>query len=292
MELHLAALRRIEVPGPGGRLIALGERVLDSIRGDDVEAVRAVWRAHKPGDKGGEVGANRLLARLRHMFNWAILRDLTDRTPFRKNGVNTIKLVRRAEAARTRRLGPGEEERLLAAANPKMRAILIAALETGCRIGELLSLQFKQINEERNVIILPAEKTKAGAARVVPMTALLRQVIASRRLDAAGQPFGPEDYVFGNSVGEPTKSFRTAWDNTRRRAGVTGLHIHDLRREAASRILESPGVALHDVASWMGHASVVTTAKYLATNATRQLETLRRFEDARNTRNAVEHGEA
>ena len=201
--------------------MALGERVLDSIRGDDVEAVRTCLAGAQTGDKGGEVGANRLLARLRHMFSWAILRDLVDASPFKKHGVTTIKLARGAEAPRTRRLNGDEEERLLAAASPKMRAIIIAALETGCRIGELLSLQFGQIDEARNVIILPAEKTKAGAARVVPMTARLQKVIAGRRFDPAGQPFGPEHYVFGNEVGERTKSIKTAWENTRRRAGVT-----------------------------------------------------------------------
>ena len=43
-------------------------------------------------------------------------------------------------------------------------------------------------------------------------------------------------------------------------------------------------MALHDVAAWLGHANVLTTTKYLATNAARQLQTLRRFEDAHNTR--------
>ncbi len=70
-----------------------------------------------------------------------------------------------------------------------------------------------------------------------------------------------------------------SWPTERRRnAGVEGVHFHDLRREFASRLLESPGVALHDVAQWVGHASVVTTTRYLATTGVRQREVLKRFE--------------
>ena len=87
--------------------------------------------------------------------------------------------------------------------------------------------------------------------------------------------------MFGNEVGEQVRSIRTAWENCRRRAKVKGLHFHDLRREFASRLLESPGVALHDVAQWVGHSSVVTTTRYLATTGVRQREVLRRFEGAR-----------
>jgi len=65
--------------------------------------------------------------------------------------------------------------------------------------------------------------------------------------------------VFGDEVGQRVKSVKTSWENTRRRANVQGLHFHDLRREFASRLLESPGVALRDVASWVGHRAVTST---------------------------------
>jgi integrase len=45
--------------------------------------------------------------------------------------------------------------------------------------------------------------------------------------------------VFGTETGEHRKNFRGAWDATCKAAGVEGLHFHDLRREFASRLLES-----------------------------------------------------
>jgi len=71
---HLRILRRAEVPGPGGRRVALADKRIDVITKADVESIRESRRRNpeRPGNKGGEVGINRLLARLRHVFSWAI----------------------------------------------------------------------------------------------------------------------------------------------------------------------------------------------------------------------------
>jgi hypothetical protein len=50
----------------------------------------------RPGDKGGEVGTNRLLARFRHVFSWAIKHGYIDRTPFKRAGQVVVELARRA----------------------------------------------------------------------------------------------------------------------------------------------------------------------------------------------------
>jgi integrase len=215
------------------------------------------------------------------MFNWAIAEGIIDRSPFKRHGVTVVKLNGAAEAPRVRRLEEGEEELLLKHANQHMQSIIIAALETGCRLGELLSMQWSQVKWRDGVIVLPAAKTKVNEARSIPMTQRLKAVLETRRTDPTGQEFGPDAYVFGNEVGEQARSIRTAWENCRRRAKVEGLHFHDLRREFASRLLESPGVALHDVAQWVGHANVLTTTRYLAVTATRLRRTLDSFESSR-----------
>ncbi len=86
-----------------------------------------------------------------------------------------------------------------------------------------------------------------------------------RRADPDGQTFGPDAYVFGNEVGEPVKSIKTAWKLACRRAGITGLHFHDLRRECGSRLLETPGVPLTAVRDWLGHRTIDMTNTYLST---------------------------
>ena len=59
---------------------------------------------------------------------------------------------------------PGEEAALLKHANSHLRALIVAALSTGCRIGELLSLQWHQVRyddrQETRWLVLPSEKTK------------------------------------------------------------------------------------------------------------------------------------
>jgi integrase len=231
--------------------------------------------------RGGEVGTNRLLRRLRQMFNWAIAEGYVDASPFKRVGVPVVTLS--AEKARSRRLEGDEERRLLDAAGPRLRALIVAALESGCRKGELLSLQWGDVHLDRGVIILTAEKTKAALERVVPITGRLRAVLQMRRHGPDGKELPADAYVFGNEVGEPAKDIKTARRATCRRAGIVGLTFHDLRRECGSRLLESPGVALHEVAAWLGHRNVTTTNTYLAAQIERLKATAKKFERKRRT---------
>jgi integrase len=159
MHWHIALLRRTEVPAASGLSVEFERKPIDGITKADVEALRAARRraiAHaaataercRPGVKQGEVGINRLLARLRHIFTWAIAEGYIGDTPFKRGTVTVVKLETRAESGRTRRLEPGEEERLLQHAGPLVRALIVAALSTGCRVGELLSLQWQQIRRD------------------------------------------------------------------------------------------------------------------------------------------------
>ena len=222
-----------------------------------------------------------MLSRLRHMFNWAIAEGYVDQTPFKRNGVTVFKLNSSAETPRHRRLDPGEEERLLGAASPWLRDLITAALETGCRRGELLSLQWSQVRWQENTLLLPADKTKTGEARAVPMTSRLREVLNTRRHNVDGQEFPGTAHVFGNEAGERRVVIKQDWKAAVDAAGIKGLHFHDLRREFASRLLETPGVALHDVCEWVGHSNVMTTSRYLSTTSTRRRLTLERFEQGR-----------
>jgi hypothetical protein len=80
MEILVAMLRRAEIPAARGT-IRLECMEIRAVTRADVEAVR-VWRRKEQassrghaGSKGGEVGTNRLLSRLRHIFNWAIAEE-------------------------------------------------------------------------------------------------------------------------------------------------------------------------------------------------------------------------
>ena len=114
------------------------------------------------------------------------------------------------------------------------------------------------------------------------MSSDLRAVLEMRRTDPTGHPLPPDAYVFGNAVGDPLTSIKTAWRNTCRRAGITDLHFHDLRREFPCRLLES-SADLHDVRDFLGHANITTTSRYLRSTPVRLAQALERMEAAAET---------
>ena len=277
---HLNIVRKVIVPAGNGQRVRLEQKLFTAVSTFDVRTVQSERRSH------GATGCNRLMARLRHLFNWSIAEGMIYHTPFKRGDVTLVKLDTHAERERTRRLQPGERARLLQHANPHLQALIIAALSTGCRVGELLSLQWSQLQrDEQNdtqVIVLPASKTKTHDLRVIPVSSELRAVLEMRRTDPKGQEFSPDAYVFGNAVGEQLVTIKTAWRNTCRRAGITGLHFHDLRREFACRLLES-SADLHDVRDFLGHATIKTTSRYLRSSPVRLAQAVERMEAATET---------
>jgi integrase len=73
------------------------------------------------------------------------------------------------EFERERRLEPGEEERLVTACGPHLHDVAVGALETGCRLNELLGLQWRNVRRELNELHFSARTTKAGRSRDLPM---------------------------------------------------------------------------------------------------------------------------
>ena len=241
---------------------------------------------------GGDVAANRMLAHLAAFWCWAIhpKRALAIASPFNLGGRVPEELRKSKEENRDRRLRPGEEQALLDAAGPHLRDLIVAALETGARKHELLSLRWHDVRWLQNEIALASENTKTKRARQIPISKTLRELLV-RRLAAhpKDHPWKPEHHVFGDAIGGQVGEIQVAWRRTVLRAhgvkvvrAATGglsaesraqlreidLHFHDLRHEAGSRKLES-GWPLHAVSRWLGHTNITTTDTYL--NATDQL---------------------
>jgi integrase len=261
-----------------------GEWPADEITREMLEAFRA---------KRKRIAANRNLALLRALFNWAVLGELLPATPFKVGTVPAVKLVR--EEARTRRLEPGEDDQLGAHAGA-LRDLIIAALETGCRQGELLSLQWRQVLPSE--IFLPAGKTKAKKTRRVPISSVLHSVLERRRNDPAGEALPGSAYVFGDALGRPSKNIREAWAKTvlkahgivavttkqgrltlacRQQFKAIDLHFHDLRREAGSRWMDA-GVPLSTIQKWLGHANIAQTSTYLAATGGGDADAMKTYE--------------
>jgi integrase len=195
------------------------------------------------------------------MFNWAVGREYLERSPFRRGTQNLIPMEQE-DNRRHRRLGVEEEARLLEVATGLLRPLIIAALDTGMRRGEMLALNWRDVEARPGWLRLRGETTKSGKTRWVPVsTTLLEAVLAFLRLDAAGEQKPADGWVFRNEVGAPIRYFKRAWLAACRMAGVTELRWHDLRHEYASRLVER-GVPLSQVRDLLGHASIVTTERY------------------------------
>ena len=280
-DYHLKSMCRTTVADIAGGTIQLERKTLGAVTKIDVEAVREARRPY------GTIGCNRLLARVRHFFNWSIAEGFLDSSPFKRGGVSVIKLDMRAEHVRQRRLAPGEEEALLRYAAPHLRAMITAALSTGCRRRAVVSLQWSLVRSEENGdarwIVLPAAKTKTNEARVIPVGPRLRAELAMRQHAPDGSIHPDSTYVYGNECGEIIDPDKTAWNPTCARAGITGLRFHDLRREFACRLVVS-GAEQHDVRDFLGHANITTTSRYLASTPVRLAQALERMESPIRTK--------
>jgi integrase len=213
---------------------------------------------------------NRELALLRRMLNVAVQEDWIRRNPMR-GGDSLICIA--AERKRERILTFTEESLLLAQCTGKrehLRPIIIAALETGMRKGELLKLKWSDIDFEEGIVHVKAFNTKTERARDVAMTPLLRAEL--EKLWQAS-PKNHDLLVFG-IVDNVQKSF----DGARCAAGLPDVRFHDLRHTHASRLVAAH-IPLTEVGRALGHTQANTTYRYANSN----VETARRIAEALST---------
>lgn len=267
---YLEGLCELTVPAANGSTVKLGAKPIDDVTTNDIDDHAVTqWRARKrtqAGAKGGVVAQRHLLQSARHLFNWAKRKGLATRTPFRDMQGTTLITVR-GSTARKRRLEDGEETRILDVADPYVTDFFVAMLETGCRPGELRTLQWSEVRGDHFVVL--AAKAKDREDRDVPIEPVLRTILDRRRLAPDGSSLPATAYVFGNETGELMTRRRLCglWLDTCERAKVTNLHLHDLRREFASQLSES-NVPIHEVRDALGHANISMTSTYLGISKT------------------------
>jgi len=153
---------------------------------------------------------------------------------------------------RERRLRAGEYEALRDASHSSrawyLWPIVDIAIETAMRRGEILGLQWANIDWSKQRALLPI--TKNGRSRWVPLSQLaLGHIKQAPR--AADRVFPITDVAF-----------RQAWDRLRNRAGITDLTFHDLRHESISRKFES-GMNIPQVMAISGHRTASQLFRYV-----------------------------
>ena len=168
---------------------------------------------------------------------------------------NPVKHIRplRVNNRRLRYLEYEEIERLLSVADGVLKPILITAIYTGLRRGELFSLQWEDLDFQNGVIRVV--DTKNGERREIPMSDTLRQTLRGipRRLDSP--------YVFPGKTGNGLVDIKKRFIRTLREAKIEGFVFHDLRHTFASHLVMS-GVDLMTVKEFLGHKRLEMTLRY------------------------------
>jgi integrase len=197
---------------------------------------------------------NRELACLKNMFTKAIEWGLTENNPAKR-----IKLYKETLLP-IRPLTGEEEKRLLEIAEmiqqaPHLKPILLVALNTGMRLGEILNLRWADINLEEQLITLT--KTKNREIRYVDLNRTALTALKGWKKE------GRDDiFVFCDCNGKPFGSIKTAFNRAREKAGIPrSFRFHDLRHTFASRLVMI-GVDLRTVQELMGHKTMAMTMRY------------------------------
>jgi len=168
-------------------------------------------------------------------------------------------------APRDRRLEGDEEQRLMDACNgmykdPRGWQLLIGlALETAMRAGELLGMQWDEVNTDpsHRFIVIPKEREKTRKGRQVPLSAKAIEIIEELR----GRAIKGEARVFGTFPNSSVILGR-GFKRITSRAKCEDLRFHDLRHEATSRFFERTSLQMMEIASITGHTQLGTLQRY------------------------------
>lgn len=194
------------------------------------------------------------LACLKSMLQAAIDFDKLEAFPIKK-----IRLTR-AKNTRDRVMTNEEEARLLAAASPRMRELVLLAVNTGMRRTEILKLERRHVNFTTRMITVPAENSKSKKDRRVPMNDIALDLLKPYASTAG--------YIFGNDDGQPLKTIHEGFYAACARAkkdpedpkdsGIVGLKFHDLRHTFATRFIARGGNIVN-LSKILGHSSITIT---------------------------------
>lgn len=143
---------------------------------------------------------------------------------------------------------------------PYLADLIRLALNTGCRRGELLGLEWSRIDLEAKTLRLGGKDTKNGKARLVPLNNEACLSLQSRfSYREAHCPESP--WVFTTKGGVRLNTVQSSWEAVLREVGLEDFHFHDLRHTCGSWLVQA-GVPLFDVKEVLGHSTIRMTERY------------------------------
>ncbi len=124
---------------------------------------------------------------------------------------------------------------------------------TGCRLGEVLSLKWDEVDFDNSCLRLKDSKT---GKRTIPLNEHAIKILHSVQKQA------DNPYVFcGDKPGTHLVTVQKTWERIRKEAGIPDVRIHDLRHSFASFMIMN-GLNIFEVSKLLGHSDIKTTMRY------------------------------
>ncbi len=234
----------------------LGQYVLADVTPDLIAKKRDKLLMASNG-RGGRISsssANRYMAVLSHAFSIAIKEwRWLELSPM----ASLSKLPE--PKGRVRFLDEEERRRLLEACRQSgsrhLYPVVVLALATGARKGNILRLEWDDVDLDRGLLIF--QDTKGGERKGIPLRGRALEVLS--RILKERDPHSP--YVFPSDNGTSPTHVTTAWRTAVCRAGLQNFRFHDLRHTTAS-YLAMGGATPLEIAEVLGHRSLEMTMRY------------------------------
>ena len=226
-------------------LYNIGPKDIEMFKAERIKAVKksnkALLKTLKPAT------INRNVALLKCMFNKAIEWGKADKNPLK--GMKPLK----ENNKRLRFLEKNEILKLIDCCSPHLKPIVIVAVNSGMRTGEILNLKWNDVDYKRNLLYLI--ETKNNEKREIPLNDIVKKTLIKvlKHPDSA--------YIFCNKNGKPYESIKTSFHTAMKRAGIENFRFHDLRHTFASHLVMM-GIDLRTVQELLGHKSFEMVLRY------------------------------
>jgi len=162
----------------------------------------------------------------------------------------------------------------LATDTPELKIIVLLAITTGARRGEIAGLTWRDVDFDRKTLTLL--DTKNGDTRAVPLVGVAHDAM---REWGRVRPLTADALVFPGRTPKTKNTpldFERAWQTALKRAGIAGFRFHDLRHTAAS-YLAMNGAGLREIADILGHKTLAMVQRYSHLTQDHKIATVERM---------------
>jgi integrase len=258
----------------------LYKRKLAAITAWDIQK----WRSDKDKEGLKPTTVNRRVTTLKAVLNKAVEWDVIASNPLQK-----IKPLKVDSKTRVRYLSRREEQLLRGALDEReqelrdgrlsgnewretrgrellapidayfadyLKPIVVLALNTGLRRGELFNLSWSDVDLTKRMLTVEGSTAKSGQTRYVQLNTEAVKLLRHWQAQSSSPLVFPSPIT-----GKRLNNIKRSWGMLKERAGVTGFRFHDLRHTFASKMVMA-GVDLYTVKELMGHSTIQMTERY------------------------------